>query len=110
MLIAAAFYTAADEDLDFLIDYAQAGGHLVVGPRTGYGDEEGRARTERAPARITDAAGVWYDEMASLPSPAPAHGSLQGAATGFAEGLVASTRRFSPLISIRTSAAGPPSR
>ena len=50
VLIAAAFYTAANEDLDFLIDYAQAGGHLVVGPRTGYGDREGRARTERAPA------------------------------------------------------------
>jgi beta-galactosidase len=90
VLIAAAFYTAADEDLDFLIDYARAGGHLVVGPRTGYGDREGRARTERAPARITGAAGVWYDEMASLPSPVPVHGSLRGAATGFAEGLVAS--------------------
>jgi beta-galactosidase len=89
VLVAAAFYTAADEDLDFLIDYARAGGHLVVGPRTGYGDEEGRARTEPAPARITDAAGVWYDEMASLPSPVPVHGSLRGAATGFAEGLVA---------------------
>ena len=90
VLIAAAFYTAADEDLDFLIDYAQAGGHLVVGPRTGYGDREGRARTERAPARITDAAGVWYDEMTSLPAPVPAVGSLRGSATGFAEGLVAS--------------------
>ena len=90
VLIAAAFYTAADEDLDFLVGYAQAGGHLVVGPRTGYGDREGRARTQRAPARIADAAGVWYDEMASLPSPVPVHGSLRGAATGFAEGLVAS--------------------
>jgi beta-galactosidase len=90
VLIAAAFYTAADEDLDFLVGYAQAGGHLVVGPRTGYGDQEGRARTERAPARIAAAAGVWYDEMASLPSPVPAVGSLRGAATGFAEGLVAS--------------------
>ena len=49
VLIAAAFYTAADEDLDFLVDYARAGGHLVVGPRTGYADPEGRARTERAP-------------------------------------------------------------
>jgi beta-galactosidase len=90
VLIAAAFYTAADEDLDFLVDYAQAGGHLVVGPRTGYGDGEGRARTERAPARITDAAGVWYDEMASLPSSVAVHGSLQGAGTTLAEGLVAS--------------------
>jgi len=90
VLIAAAFYTASDEDLDFLVAYAQAGGHLVVGPRTGYGDREGRARTARAPVRITGAAGVWYDEMASLPSPVPAHGALRGAATGFAEGLVAS--------------------
>ena len=89
-MLAVAFYTAADEDLDFLIDYAQAGGHLVVGPRTGYGDREGKARAERAPARITDVAGVWYDEMASLPSPVPVDGSLRGAATGFAEGLVAS--------------------
>jgi beta-galactosidase len=86
VLIAAAFYTAADKDLDFLIDYALAGGHLVVGPRTGYGDREGRARTQRAPSRITDAADVWYDELASLPSPVPVVGSLRGTATGFAEG------------------------
>ena len=88
VLVAAALYTAADEDLQFLVDYAHAGGHLVVGPRTGYGDVEGRARTERAPARIADAAGVWYDETASLPAPVPAHGVLRGAATGYAEGLV----------------------
>ena len=87
VLIAAAFYTAADEDLDFLVGYARAGGHLVVGPRTGYGDREGRARRGRAPDRIADAAGVWYDEMASLPSPVPVHGLLAGSATGFAEGL-----------------------
>lgn len=90
VLIAAAFYTAADDDLDFLVRYAHAGGHLVVGPRTGYGDREGRARMERAPARIIEAAGVWSDEMASLPSPVPVHGLLEGAATGFAEGLDAS--------------------
>jgi beta-galactosidase len=89
VLVAASFYTAADDDLDFLTAYARAGGHLVVGPRTGYGDTEARARTERAPARIADAAGAWYDEMVSLPAPVPVAGSLRGAATGFAEGLVA---------------------
>jgi beta-galactosidase len=88
VLIAAAFYTAADEDLDFLVSYARAGGHLVVGPRTGYGDTEARARQERSPARIAAEAGVWYDEIASLPAPVPVQGSLEGAATGFAEGLV----------------------
>ena len=88
-LVVAAFYTAADEDLDFLLAYAQAGGHLVIGPRTGYGDVEGRARTERAPARIADAAGAWYDEMASLSTAVPVQGALPGAGTGFVEGLVA---------------------
>jgi hypothetical protein len=38
-------------------------------PRTGYADVEGRARTERAPAVLHDPAGVWYDEIASLPAP-----------------------------------------
>jgi len=89
VLVAAALYTAADEDLDFLVAYAQAGGHLVVGPRTGYGDVEARVRTERAPARIADTAGVWYDEIASLAAPVRVTGSMSGAATGFAEGLVA---------------------
>ena len=89
VLIAAAFYTAADEDLDFLVAYAQAGGHLVVGPRTGYGDAEGRVRVERAPGRIADAAGVWYEELASLPSAVLASGAVPGAGTGFVEGLVA---------------------
>lgn len=89
VLVAAALYTAADEDLDFLVAYARAGGHLVVGPRTAYGDLEARARTERAPARIAASAGVWYDEIASLAAPVALDGTLGGAATGFAEGLVA---------------------
>ena len=92
VLIAAAFYTAADEDLDFLIGYAQAGGNLVVGPRTGYADRgRGGARTEaRAQAGSAGPAGTWYDEVASLPSPVPVEGPLDGSATGFAEGLDAS--------------------
>jgi beta-galactosidase len=90
VLVVPALYTAADEDLDFLVEYARAGGHLVVGPRTGYGDQEGRARTERAPGRLAAAAGAWYDEIAAVTAPAPVDGRLSGAATGFAEGLVVS--------------------
>jgi len=88
VLVVAALYTAADDDLDFLVRYAQAGGHLVVGPRTGYGDQEGRARRERAPGRLSEAAGAWYEELATLSDPVALDGSLRGAATGFAEGLV----------------------
>jgi beta-galactosidase len=87
VLVVAALYVAADEDLAYLAAYAEAGGHLVVGPRTGYADVEGRARTERAPAVLHDPAGVWYDEIASLPSPVGVEGNLSGSATGFAEGL-----------------------
>ena len=43
-----------------------AGGHLVLGPRTGYADHEARARTEPAPGRLVEAAGVRYDEFSNL--------------------------------------------
>jgi beta-galactosidase len=87
VLVAAALYTATDADLDFLVAYAEEGGHLVLGPRTGYGDEEGRARTARQPARLAAAAGAWFDETASLAVPVPLDG-LPGAATAMAELLV----------------------
>jgi beta-galactosidase len=66
VLVAPGFYAASDADLDLLRDYAAAGGHLIVGIRTGYGDEEARARVEVAPARLADAAGVHYDEFSNL--------------------------------------------
>ncbi|MFL6114013.1 MAG: beta-galactosidase [Catenulispora sp.] len=66
VLIAAGLYLADDAMLDWLAAYAQAGGHLVLGPRTGYGDHEARARHEPAPARLTTAAGLWYDEFSNL--------------------------------------------
>jgi beta-galactosidase len=52
-----------------LRDYALAGGHLILGPRTGYADQEARARTDRMPARLADAAGVWYDEFSNIHAP-----------------------------------------
>jgi beta-galactosidase len=69
VLVAAGLYLADDETLDWLRAYAEAGGHLIVGPRTGYADTEARARTDRMPARLADAAGVWYDEFSNLPEP-----------------------------------------
>ncbi|KQO12004.1 beta-galactosidase [Agreia sp. Leaf244] len=69
VLIVPAFFTAADAELDWLRDYAEAGGHLVLGPRSAYSDREGRARLEQKPARLDDAAGAWYDELANLTEP-----------------------------------------
>ncbi|RSM47521.1 beta-galactosidase [Actinoplanes sp. ATCC 53533] len=69
VLVAAGLYLTDDATLDWLRAYAEAGGHLVIGPRTGYADTEARARTDRMPARLADAAGVWYDEFSNLPAP-----------------------------------------
>ncbi|BDZ41797.1 hypothetical protein GCM10025865_10960 [Paraoerskovia sediminicola] len=69
VLVAAALYTATDAQLDWLLAYAEAGGHLVLGPRTGYADHEARARTDVQPARLSGAAGVWYEEFTNLLEP-----------------------------------------
>ncbi|SKC66283.1 beta-galactosidase [Krasilnikoviella flava] len=65
-LVVPGFYVASDEQLDWLRDYAAAGGHLVLGIRTGYADTEARAREDRQPARLAAAAGVSYDEYSTV--------------------------------------------
>ncbi|MFJ8958320.1 beta-galactosidase [Lentzea sp. NPDC102401] len=66
VLIAPALYLADDATIDWLAEYAHSGGHLVIGPRTAYADHEGRARHEPAPGRLTEVAGVHYDEFSNL--------------------------------------------
>ena len=71
VLVVPGLLVADNALLDWLRAYAAAGGHLVLGPRTAYGDEEGRARTEVKPARLADAAGVRYQEFSNLNEPLP---------------------------------------
>lgn len=71
VLVAPALYLADDGTIDWLAAYARAGGHLVLGPRTAYADEEGRARNEPAPGRLTEAAGVHYNEYSNLSERVP---------------------------------------
>ena len=71
VLVATALYIADDATLDWLAGYAEAGGHLVLGPRTGYADEEARARHEVVPARLAEPAGVWYDEYSNIGGDVP---------------------------------------
>jgi beta-galactosidase len=71
LLIAPGLYAADDQTLGWLRSYALAGGHLILGPRTGYADHEARARHDRMPARLADIAGTWYDEYSNLQSPVP---------------------------------------
>ena len=69
VLLVPALYVASDALLDWLRDYAEAGGHLVLGPRTGYADTEARARVEVKPARLAATAGVSYQEFSNLATP-----------------------------------------
>nr|WP_269474619.1 beta-galactosidase [Phytohabitans flavus] len=66
VVVAAGLYVADDATLDKLRDYAVAGGHLVLGPRTGYADSDGRIRAVAAPGRLAEAAGLTYDEYANV--------------------------------------------
>ena len=66
VLVAAGNYVATDEDLDLLAHYAELGGHLVLGPRTGYADTEARARVAVAPDRLVSASGIRYEEFSNL--------------------------------------------
>jgi beta-galactosidase len=75
VLVAAGVTIAEDAWLRWLERYAAAGGHLVLGIRTGYEDEEARARAERKPAHLSEAAGVFYDEFASIDTPLVVHGA-----------------------------------
>lgn len=91
ILIMGGFYTASDDDLDFLVSYAEAGGHLVLGPKSGYADREARARDSVQPARLTTAAGVFYEEFANLDAPLAISASVEfgdeAAATSWIDGL-----------------------
>ncbi|MFH9710353.1 beta-galactosidase [Streptomyces luteogriseus] len=75
LLVVPAYYAADDSVLDRLRAHAEAGGHLVLGPRTGYGDTEARARTDLQPGRLAEAAGVTYDEFGNLRDPLPVTGT-----------------------------------
>ena len=80
VLVVPALYIADDVLLDLLDAYAQAGGHLVLGFRSGYADDEARPRAERMPGRLRAAVGAGYGEYTNLGTPVPLRA---GADAGF---------------------------
>jgi beta-galactosidase len=68
VVVAAGLYVADDATVDRLRAYAEAGGHLVLGPRTAYADADGRVRATLAPPGLVTAAGVSYTEYANVDS------------------------------------------
>jgi beta-galactosidase len=87
-LIVAGLIAASNRTLVVLEEYARLGGRLIVGPRTGYGDAEGRLRATAAPAVLGPVAGVRYQEFAALADPVAvvAGGGRLGEASGQARG------------------------
>ena len=82
VLVVPGLLVADDALLGWLRDYAAAGGHLVLGIRTGYGDDEGRPRTERKPALLAEAAGVSFQEFSNLRGPLDVRPTGDGLAVG----------------------------
>ena len=78
VLMVPGLYVVDDVTLDWLRAYAEAGGHLVHGPRTGSADDEARPRTDVQPARLAEAAGVWYEEWSTLTETVPITGTDSG--------------------------------
>ena len=96
VLVVAGLLVADDALLTWLRDYAAAGGHLVIGPRTAYGDRGGPGpRLEVKPAHLAEAGGVRYQEFSNLNEPLPVVAETDAivlsegaAATDWIDGLI----------------------
>ena len=61
-----ALYISEQSLLDFAVEFARLGGHLILTPRSGYADEISVVRQEVMPGALAKAAGVHYDEFSNL--------------------------------------------
>jgi beta-galactosidase len=69
-------YVASDATLKRLVDYARAGGHLVLTLKSGFCDEYSTVRASMAPGPLREAAGIHYQEFSNLAKPLPLKGDL----------------------------------
>ncbi|MCM3782376.1 beta-galactosidase [Neobacillus mesonae] len=60
LLIVPPLYTVADEYLERLNRYVEAGGHIIYGFRSGFADENIKVRTVSQPGIISEAVGATY--------------------------------------------------
>ena len=61
-----ALYISEAKTLDYAVEFARLGGHLIITPRSGYADEISVVRQEVMPGILAKAAGVHYDEFSNL--------------------------------------------
>ena len=84
VLVVPSLYIADDGLLDRLVAFVRGGGHLVLGPKSGFCNEHHTVRPMRAPGPLREIGGVSYQEFASLPTPIPLKDPAFGSAgSGF---------------------------
>lgn len=79
-------YISSDATLRYLEEYAAAGGHLLIGIRTGYADLEARARPIEAPGVLAKPAGIHYEEFSNVDVPIEVESCSEFQLTGRAAG------------------------
>ena len=84
------YYIADEKVLKYAVEYARAGGHLVITPRTGYANPKGTINTDVMPGVLREALGVHYNEFSHLTLELPVHGFEQsgGMATQWVDSLI----------------------
>jgi len=75
-------YAASDALLQRLVDYARAGGHLVLTLKSGFCDEYSTVRSSLAPGPLREAAGFHYQEFSNLAKSLPLKGDPFQAGAG----------------------------
>ena len=74
LIVVPPLYVASDSALSKLSDYVQNGGHLVLGPKSGFCNEYSTVRWTMAPGPLRQAAGFRYQEFSNLRQPLPLKG------------------------------------
>ena len=84
------YYIADEKVLKYAVEYARAGGHLVITPRTGYANPKGTINTDVMPGVLREALGVHYNEFSHLTLDLPVKGFEQsgGMATQWVDSLI----------------------
>lgn len=75
MLMVVADYISSDKFVNWMKEYVEKGGKLVIGPRTTYADDLARIRLDTKPAGLSDIADTNYQEFSNLRREVPVTGS-----------------------------------
>jgi beta-galactosidase len=73
VLVVPPLYVASDALLQKIVDFAKAGGHVLLSLRSGFTNEFDTVRWTRMPGPLREACGFSYQEFSTLREPVPLH-------------------------------------